>query len=306
MGLEPMFASIQQGIHVDNRVMVLGYVVMRVPLIFQWLRAAKQDPRRRSTCLKYACYLAVAQAGWIVVILIDTGVGQMFLMAIPLFILEMATPVIAERKSRTPWHAHHIAERYSLLAIIALGECLVGTITALRAVVSGSGWSLDTVLVGLAGTGLAFAMWWLYFMVPAGTALHARRERSFVFGYAHMLLFASITATGVGLRVYALYLEGQTRIGEAGVVASVAVPVAVFALVLTFLHAYMVAVDPLQLWLAAALLVCSAAAIGLAVAGLPLTLCLALILATPAATIVLDELVGHRNRAAALGRLTGR
>ncbi|MFF5794216.1 low temperature requirement protein A [Paeniglutamicibacter sp. NPDC012692] len=306
MGLEPMFASIQQGIHVDNRVMVLGYVVMRVPLIFQWLRAAKQDPQRRSTCLGYARYLAVAQVGWIVVILVDTGVWEMFLMAAPLFILEMATPVIAERKSRTPWHAHHIAERYSLLAIIALGECLVGTVTALRAVVSGSGWSLDTVVVGLAGTGLAFAMWWLYFMVPAGTALHARRERSFVFGYAHMLLFASITATGVGLRVYAFYLEGKTVIGEAGVVASVAVPVAVFALVLTFLHAYMVAVDPLQLWLAAALLVCSAAAIVLAIAGLPLTLCLALILATPAAAIILDELVGHRNRAAALNRLTGK
>lgn len=305
MGLEPMFASIQQGIHVDNRVMVLGYVVMRVPLIFQWLRAAKQDPQRRATCLGYARYLAVAQVGWIVVILVDTGVREMFLMAAPLFILEMATPVIAERKSRTPWHAHHIAERYSLLAIIALGECLVGTVTALRAVVSGSGWSLDTAVVGLAGTGLAFAMWWLYFMVPAGTALHARRERSFVFGYAHMLLFASITATGVGLRVYAFYLEGKTVIGEAGVVASVAVPVVVFALVLTFLQACLVAVDPLQLWLAAALLVCSAAAIALAAAGLPLTLCLALILAAPAAAVILDELVGHRNRAAALNRLTG-
>ena len=130
-------------------------------------------------------------------------------------------------------------------------------------------------------------------------------ERSFVFGYAHMLLFASITATGVGLRVYAFYLEGQSKIGEAAVVASVAIPVAVFAIVLTFLHAYMVAVDPLQMWLAAAVLVCSAAAIVLAMARFPLTICLALILATPAATIILDELIGHRSRAKALGRLTG-
>ncbi|GAA1498031.1 low temperature requirement protein A [Paeniglutamicibacter kerguelensis] len=305
LGLEPVFVSIQQRSPVDNGVMVLGYVVMRVALIFQWLRAAKQDPQRRATCLSYAKYLAVAQVGWIVVILVDTEVWAMLLIAGPLFVLEMAAPVIAERKTRTPWHAHHIAERYSLLAIIALGECLVGTITALRAVLSGSGWSLDMVAVGLAGIGLAFAMWWMYFMVPAGTALHAQRERSFVFGYAHMLLFASITATGVGLRVYAYYLEGKTQIGEAAVVASVAIPAAVFAIVLTFLHAYMVAVDPLQLWLAAALLVCSAAAIALAMAGLPLTLCLAMILAMPTATIILDELIGHRNRAAALDRLTG-
>jgi low temperature requirement protein LtrA len=92
MGIEPMFVSIQAGVHVDNRVMVLGYVVMRVALLFQWLRAAKQDPLRRATCLRYAKYLAVAQLGWIVVIVVNTSVGVMFLMAAPLFLLEMATP----------------------------------------------------------------------------------------------------------------------------------------------------------------------------------------------------------------------
>ena len=33
----------------------------------------------------------------------------------------------------TPWHPHHIAERYSLLAIIALGEGVVGTVASLSA-----------------------------------------------------------------------------------------------------------------------------------------------------------------------------
>ena len=36
----------------------------------------------------------------------------------------------------TPWHAHHIAERYGLLAIIALGEGVVGTVASLAAVVA--------------------------------------------------------------------------------------------------------------------------------------------------------------------------
>lgn len=306
MGIEPMFVSIQAGVHVDNRVMVLGYVVMRVALLFQWLRAAKQDPLRRATCLRYAKYLAVAQLGWIVVIVVNTSVGVMFLMAAPLFLLEMATPGIAERKARTPWHAHHIAERYSLLAIIALGECLVGTIDALRAVVSTSHWSVDTAVVGLAGTGLAFAMWWLYFIFPAGPALALRRNRAFFFGYAHLLIFTSIAATGTGLRVYALYLQGQTRIGPATVVASVAVPVVVFVLTLTVLYATMVKVDPMHLWLGAALLAAAGLSVGLAAAGLSLTLCLLLVLAVPAATIVLDERLGHRHRAQALAELRER
>ncbi|ALE07390.1 hypothetical protein AL755_21055 [Arthrobacter sp. ERGS1:01] len=303
MGIDRMFSSIQAGVHVDNSVMVAGYVVMRLALLFQWLRAAKQDPRRRATCLRYAKYLAVAQVGWILVIVVNTSVGVMFLMAIPLFLLEMATPVIAERKTQTPWHAHHIAERYSLLAIISLGECLVGTIDALRAVVLTGGWKPDTAVVGLAGTGLAFAMWWLYFIFPAGQALHLRRNRAFIFGYAHMLIFASITATGAGLRVYALYLQGETHIGPAAVVASVAVPVVLFAVTLTVLYAAMVQLDPLHVWLGAGLTTTSALAVVLAAAGLSLTLCLLLVLAAPAATIVVDERIGHRHRARALAEL---
>ena len=54
LGLPQMYASIEHGDHVDNTVMVAGYVVMRIALVGQWLRAAKQDPDRRSACLTYA------------------------------------------------------------------------------------------------------------------------------------------------------------------------------------------------------------------------------------------------------------
>ena len=45
LGLPDMFASLDHGDTVDNRVMVAGYIVMRLALVFQWLRAARQDPR---------------------------------------------------------------------------------------------------------------------------------------------------------------------------------------------------------------------------------------------------------------------
>src|SRR5688572_7009412 len=44
IGLPRLFASIERGDFLDNSVMVFGYVIMRLAMIFQWLRAAKQDP----------------------------------------------------------------------------------------------------------------------------------------------------------------------------------------------------------------------------------------------------------------------
>ena len=44
LGLPEMFESLVEGDHLDNSVMVLGYVVMRVPMIFQWARAAGRTP----------------------------------------------------------------------------------------------------------------------------------------------------------------------------------------------------------------------------------------------------------------------
>ena len=65
LGLPAMFASLYEGDIVDNRVMVAGYVVMRLALVFQWLRAGRQDPARRPACMKYVWTLLVAQAGWV-------------------------------------------------------------------------------------------------------------------------------------------------------------------------------------------------------------------------------------------------
>ena len=59
-------------------------------------------------------------------------------------LVEMVGPDIAERgKGGTPWHAHHIAERYGLLTIITLGEGVIGTVASLSAVVESQGWSRD-------------------------------------------------------------------------------------------------------------------------------------------------------------------
>ncbi|HEX6628952.1 MAG TPA: low temperature requirement protein A, partial [Gemmatimonadaceae bacterium] len=183
IGLRPMFASVERGQRLDNSVMVLGYVIMRVALVSQWLRAARQDPARRRACLTYAITISIAQLGWVALIFAPLSVMGSIGLGVILLLIEFAGPILAERKDGgTPWHAHHIVERHSLFAIIAMGEGVVGTTAALSAVVQEQGWSLDAVLSGTAGVGLTFGMWWIYYMIPAAEVLERHRERAFVWG----------------------------------------------------------------------------------------------------------------------------
>lgn len=241
LGLPDMFASIDLGATVDNRVMVAGYVVMRLAMVFQWLRAARQDPARRPACVAYATAISVAQAGWIVLLLAETSVAVTFAFAALLILVECLGPWIAENyRGGTPWHAHHIAERYGLLVIIALGEGVVGTIASLSAVVGpeGPGWSVDAAAVALAGTALTFGMWWIYFTVPSGPILHVHRDRSFGWGYGHIPIIGAVVATGGGLHVAAYFLEGESVLGASATVVCVVVPVAVYVLGILALYAY--------------------------------------------------------------------
>lgn len=147
LGLPPFFASIEHGEHVENTVLVAGYVVMRIALVGQWLRAAHQDPEHRASCLTYATVVSAVQVGWIGTIFVHAPVVVSLTIWVVLACAEMFGPWLAESRGGTPWHAHHIAERYSLLAIIALGEGVVGTVASLNAIVGEHGWTTDAILL---------------------------------------------------------------------------------------------------------------------------------------------------------------
>ncbi|MGH9410928.1 MAG: low temperature requirement protein A [Vicinamibacterales bacterium] len=298
IGLPRMFASIERHEPFDNSVMVLGYVVMRAALVLQWLRAATQDPGRRRVCLIYAATIAIAQVGWVVQIAVPLRVSAAILLGIVLVLIEMLGPVLAERQAGgTPWHAHHIAERYSLFAIIALGEGVVGTVAALSAVIERQSWTLDAMLIGTAGIGLTFGMWWVYFLLPSGDVLQRHRDRAPVWGYVQMLIVTSIVATGAGLHVAAFFIEHNARITVVGAVLVVAVPVVGFLGLLHALYYYLVrrfrAFD-------AYLLIASSGVAGIAViaaaVNIRLANCLVILMLAPAVTVIAYEVLGYRRQ----------
>ncbi|MBU9765911.1 low temperature requirement protein A [Mycobacterium sp. TNTM28] len=307
LGIAPMFASVEHGGHIDSTVIVAGYVVMRIALVGQWLRAAAQDPPRRSACLTYAGAIVVAQVGWVAQIFVQTSVPVFFVTALVLVAVEMSGPVLAERRmGGTPWHAHHIAERYGLLAIIALGEGVVGTVASLTAEVGEHGWSTDSILLVAAGIGLTFGMWWVYFLVPAGELLHARRQLSFWYGYLHLAVFGAIVATGAGLHVAAYYIDGESTLDSVGTVLAVAIPVGVYLVSMFVIYSLLVGdfdvVHAMLLVLAAAAL---AAGVVLAAGGMSMAVCLLVVTAAPLVVVVGFEAVGHRHAAVAVAHRLG-
>jgi low temperature requirement protein LtrA len=92
IGLPRMFASIEHGQRLDNSVMVLGYVIMRVALLFQWLRAAKEDPARRRVCLTYAATIAIAQVGWVAQIVVPLSSSATIALGAALVLIELSGP----------------------------------------------------------------------------------------------------------------------------------------------------------------------------------------------------------------------
>lgn len=193
-GIAAMFRSL------DLTLVVIGYVVMRIGMVALWLRAARHDVERRSTAIKYAVGIALVQIYWVIYFLLfplpPFFTFAMFGLGIA---LELVVPVVAERRNVTPWHRHHIIERYGLLNIIVLGEMLLSGSISLQQVASGTAIA-HFLHVALSALLIVFSMWWLYF---------SREEhldsndlyRAFIWGYGHYVIFASGAAVGAGFAV---------------------------------------------------------------------------------------------------------
>lgn len=218
----------------DALLIIAGYVIMRIALVIQWLRVSRKDPDHAQTARRYALGIVVVQLGWI---------GFYFVPAaayVPTFLFlvacEFAVPVWSERNTRTPWHPHHIAERYSLFFIIVLGETILSSTMAIQDAVDGHYPAADVAYVVVGGILIVFSLWWLYFQRNAGEALGDADVSPFVWGFGHYFIFAAAAAIGAGL---AARVDFWTHHGSGSALATsaaVTIPVAVLLAALWFIH----------------------------------------------------------------------
>jgi len=196
-GLPVSFEAAAHGESPNNMLMVLGYVVMRVPLIALWLRAARQDPAHRRIDTAYAVTIAIAQVAWVLSAIAGLTTVVTVAILVLLATAEMVVPIILERRlGRPPWNAGHVAERFSLLTLIVLGEVIAATTSAVTALTGEDGWSPAAVAITASGLVLATAFWWAYFLIPSRIILERWPERTYAWRYAHLPIFGAIAAVG--------------------------------------------------------------------------------------------------------------
>jgi low temperature requirement protein LtrA len=211
----------------DFTVITVGYVVMRLAMVTQWLRAARSDPPHRRSCLRFAAGIAAVQVGWVLRLLLpeDLGMASFLVLAAA----ELAVPIWAERTAPTTWHPRHIAERYGLFTLIVLGECVLASTLAIETALDADAALADLATTAAGGLLTVFGMWWLYFAKESSGLLTSLRA-AYVWGYGHYLVFGSAAAVGAGLAVNVDYLTHHAAIGPRASAAAFTIPVALFLL----------------------------------------------------------------------------
>ncbi len=275
----------------DLTVVTIGYLIMRVSLAGQWLRAAYSDPPARRTNFAYAFGVSVCMLGWLVVLFLSDG-WQLAAFVV-MVVAELSVPILAERHGTTAWHPHHIAERYGLFTLIVLGESVLSATLAVQTTIDAGHALGDLIVVAAGGLLVVFSMWWVYFAAPTEEPVTETGFDSFRWGYGHYFVFASAAAVGAGLGAAVDQAAGVTTVlSHRGATASVAVPVALYLAGIVFVRGRTQPRRQAMAFLVAALLALATAAVDLGV--LAIGVIMVLLVVTVVLTVPDDDRVTAR------------
>jgi low temperature requirement protein LtrA len=191
-GIGAIAVGVPGAAHGHSTTFVVAYASLFALLAALYARAWMLVPAARSLSARYAIGDAAGAAIWLVSLAVGESLRPV-VWAVAMLVL-MASPVLAAASLPVlSYDARHIAERYGLFTLIVLGESVVATVSGLQA-----RWCTSAVLTALLGLTLAAAIWWLYFdrwrAMPAGGM-----RSGYVWAQGHLLVFAGIAATAVGL-----------------------------------------------------------------------------------------------------------
>ncbi|MEX2973053.1 low temperature requirement protein A [Streptomyces sp. C184] len=233
-GVLILSAGVPRAFESDFTLVWCGFVVMRLAMVTQWLRAAYGSRgAERRTALSYALGVTVCQVGWLGLLLLPKGAVPLVFVLVGA--LELAVPGLAERGRQTSWHARHIAERYGLFTIIVLGETIAAATLAVQSALDAHDEPGSLLPIAGGGLLLVFAAYWIYFAVPIHRHLRGNRQ-AFLWGYGHYVVFGSAAAIGAGIEVTVRESVGRADLSAYGAAACVTVPGALFLCTVWLIH----------------------------------------------------------------------
>ena len=212
--------------HGDFTIPVIGYIVMRVAMIAQWLRASRSAGELRSSTRRYALGIAAVQVLWVLFLLIPSGTAQLVAFVV-CALIEVSVPVFAEYRRQTPWHPHHITERYGLFTLIVLGESLLASANAIIDAREELDSFVPLISISVLTLVVTAALWWIYFWPPHHRAI-TTFGRSLRYGYSHYIVFAAAAAFSAGVEVELDVLTGASHLSSVAASLTVTIPIALF------------------------------------------------------------------------------
>jgi low temperature requirement protein LtrA len=209
----------------DYVVVTWGYVIMRLAMVVQWLRAAASDPQSRRTALRMALGVTVVQVLWVARIYLLDPEWQFWTFFV-LVLLELLLPVWGESAGRTRWHPHHIAERYGLFTLLLLGESLLASANAIFDALGEGEHVSELVTLAISGIVVTAGIWWVYFAREQQSRLDSMRS-GFRFGYLHYVIFAAVGAVSAGVEVEIDEITGHTEVSPEIAGLALTLPIAI-------------------------------------------------------------------------------
>ncbi|MEZ5185486.1 MAG: low temperature requirement protein A [Candidatus Nanopelagicales bacterium] len=207
--------------------LVYGYVVMRFAMVAQWSRASRHAGSSRRATQIYAVGIAILQILWLVMLTLPQPLATITLVV--LVTAELAVPIIAELRGQTPWHPHHITERYGLFALIVLGESLLASTNAIIEALHEQDALAPLVSIAVLTLVVTAALWWIYFWPPHYTAIGSF-AKSLRYGYVHYFVFASAAAFSAGIEVEIDVVTDHSQLSDVAAAFTVSIPITVFML----------------------------------------------------------------------------
>jgi low temperature requirement protein LtrA len=199
LAIASMAVNIHHGLDKSSVGFALSYVIVRLMLVFQYLRAAIHLPQARGLACRYAIGFAIAAAFWLVSVFVPIP-ARFFLWMLGLLV-DFATPLTSVKlQTRLLPNFEHLPERFGLFTIIVLGEAIIAVVNG----IAEQNWNLPSVIAAALGFSIAFSLWWIYFENVGGSALRSapteRRVSTLqVWLYGHLPLVIGLAGTGVGV-----------------------------------------------------------------------------------------------------------
>lgn len=177
----------------SSTTLVVAYTLLQAVLVALFVRAGLRAPEARPLTARYATGNAVGAGLWLASLAL-TETARPWMWAAAMVVL-LTTPVFAVRAlAEQAYDPAHIPERYGLFTLIVLGESIVVVTAGLE-----TGGGATPILAAVCGFAIAACVWWVYFDRVKAIPGRERLLASFLWGYAHLLIFAGIAAAAVGV-----------------------------------------------------------------------------------------------------------